>query len=237
MGLGDIANKAASAAKKKIGLGNQSATLVKMFIDELELFLNPNQLNHSIKVNHSKDEHAGMERKGPDGKSTVVSSSTPVSTGPESLSFELMLDGTGATGRETDVPSEISRLAKAVFGPLGDPKKRKEKVVISWGDTISFTGHVETFDISYNLFKPDGTPLRATVKLSFLGTSVLTQVNEKERGKTKELDIDEARTLVNACNAVYNSPVGYIAVAKANKLTTVRKLKPGSTLVFPPKKE
>jgi hypothetical protein len=235
--VGNIAKKAGSAAKKKLGIGGESGTLTKLKIgNDFEVFLNPNQLSHSIKVNHAKSETATIEGKDKEGKQTVITPTVPVSTDPESLSFELMLDGTGVTGRETDVPSEIAKLAKAVFGPLNDSKKRKEEVTIKWGEIISFTGHVETFDTTYTLFKPDGTPLRATVKLSFLGNSTLTKAPEKERGKTKEIDIDAAKTIVNACNAIYNSPVAYIAVAKANKLTNVRKLKSGSKLVFPPKK-
>jgi hypothetical protein len=238
-----------SAAKKKVGLDKKnSGKLAKLQIsfpagsieekDIYTAFLNPNQLSHSIKVNFSNTGTATITGTDATGAVRVITPTKPVSTDPESLNFELLLDATGATGTTTNIPAELKKLSGLLFKALASSDAEKEHTVqVFWNKIITFIGHVESFDVSYLLFSPDGVPLRATVKLSFLGESKLTEVGDYKRNQTtKELDVNTAKTLVSMCNTVYNSPIGHIAVAKANKLTNIRKLAPGTKLVFPPKK-
>jgi hypothetical protein len=253
----------AEAAKKKV-VGqfskDEDGTLVRLKIAPVsakdsndpskiyEVFLNPNQLTHKIKINVSKPETINQSKSENDesGDSTPDTSSQGssdknndplkvLSIDPETLSFTLMIDGTGASGVLTDVSAEIKKLATVTYN---SPMVKEERINIVWGETISFNGYLESFDANYTLFKPSGAPLRATVTLSFIGQSELTKLSgqDSRQSNTKEIDIDDAKTIVNMCSMVYNNPGAYIAVAKANKLTNVRQLKPGSKLSFPPKK-
>jgi hypothetical protein len=257
----------AEAAKKKV-VGqfskDEDGSLVRLKISTVsakgsnessktyEVFLNPNQLTHNIKINVSKPDTINQS-KTEDNTDTPNASSTNNSTAgssngdtandilkvlsidPEKLNFTLMLDGTGASGVLTNVAAEIEKLATITYKQSVAQQKRLN---IIWGDTISFNGYLESFDVNYTLFKPSGAPLRATVALSFIGESGLTDLptDDFRQSNTKEIDIDDAKTIVNMCSMVYNNPGAYIAVAKANKLTNVRQLKPGSKLSFPPKK-
>lgn len=229
--LSGLAEKGKSEIKKKLGLGKPT-TVQKLKIGSYVVLLNPNQISHSFKVNYVKQETATG------GKDTTGGDMNKASTGPESLSFDLMLDGTGATGTLMEVDVEVAAIATATYKELKDTKETKKLVEITWGKTIPhFTGFLETFDVSYSLFDKSGKPLRATVKLSFVGFSKLTEEKRKTSNKsTTEVEIGNDKTITNLCKAIYKTPAAYIAVAKSNKLTNVRKLKPGTKLVFPPKK-
>ncbi len=222
--LGSLVDK----GKSKLGFGSSNnASLTKLKIGKTySVFLNPNQISHCIRINYIQQDSLTLRNS--------VKKITPTSTKPESLSFSLTLDGTGATGSITNVSEEISNLMVVAYHPLVKPDDKQTEIEIKWGSTINFMGYLESFEVVYTLFKPNGEPLRAIVALLFIGKSILTKVEGAlDRTDLKEVEVDSVKTIVNLCKTVYNTPVVYIALAKANKLTTVRKLKSGTKLFFP----
>jgi hypothetical protein len=217
--------------KSKLGFdANHNASLTKLKIGKTySVFLNPNQISHSIRIDYIQQDGLTVKNN--------VKKIAPASTKPESLSFTLMLDGTGSTGSLTNISEEISNLMAVTYHPLVKPEDKQTEIEIKWGTTIDFMGYLESFEVIYTLFKPNGEPLRATVALLFIGKSVLTKVGDLHRTIVKEIEVDSVKTIVNLCKMTYNTPAVYIALAKANKLATVRKLKPGIKLFFPPLKE
>ncbi|MGI4865086.1 MAG: hypothetical protein ACRYFZ_14280 [Janthinobacterium lividum] len=83
------------------------------------------------------------------------------------LAFRLLLDGTRAIdGNLLEVSQEIAAFQKllvAFHGQLRSPYY----VQVSWGN-FRFQGRLTTFNVSYSLFRPDGTPVRAKVELAFV---------------------------------------------------------------------
>ena len=235
--LSGLAEKGKAQIKKKLGL-NDAVAAEKLKIGDYTVFLNPNQISHSFKVNYVKPETAAGAPPPPTTPANTTAPALNVaSSEPESLTFDLLLDGTGATGMIVDVDSEIAAISKATYKKLVDKNEKKKEIEITWGRTVNgFKGFLETFDVTYSLFDKSGKPLRATVKLAFAGYSSLTDAPRRADNNTTEINVDMAQTITNMCKAVYTSPSAYIAVAKSNKLTNVRKLKPGTKLVFPPKK-
>jgi hypothetical protein len=81
------------------------------------------------------------------------------------LSFDTVIDTTGLIDpKRTNLPAEIQKIETIVYtynGQIHTPNFVK----MEWGDHLVFYGTITSLDISYTLFKPDGTPLRA--KLSF----------------------------------------------------------------------
>ncbi len=219
--------------KSQLGFGSDnSAALTKLKIGETySVFLNPNQIAHSIKVNFIQQDHLSITTK------NELNKIVPISVKPESLSFTLTLDGTGSTGSLTNVPEEILNLMNATYHPLLRSGETQTELKIEWGSTINFKGYLESFEVVYTLFKSSGEPLRAIVSLSFLGKSSLTKAEGSiHRNTAKELELDSTKTIVNLCNSFYNTSGLHIALAKANKLTTIRKLESGKKIYFPPYK-
>jgi hypothetical protein len=153
----------------------------------------------------------------------------------QNLSFELLIDGTGASGDVKEVTKEIYDLRKTV-GFNGDIH-RPNKLFIIWGYFI-FKGVITDLDIQYTLFRPNGTPLRAKVKLSFKEDTDTVErqldLNLKSADLTHHRLVKEGDRLDNLTNSIYNSPRYVTEVAKANNLTTFRKIPVGKEFVFPP---
>jgi nucleoid-associated protein YgaU len=231
--------KATALGKNKLGIDSGFGELEKLKIyvegdpkEKYKCVLNPTDLSHKFSVSISETQIANGTPPTP-----AVAPKTN-STEPETLSFDLLLDGTGVTGTIIDVASEINDLSKAVYQAPKTKEDKQSQVIIKWGHTIEeFKGNLESFSVSYSLFDPSGNPLRAKVSLSFVGRSSLSKLTTvKRKSNTQVVDLKEGSNLTTICKSVYNSPLTYIAVAKVNKLTNVRKLKPGTKLTLPPKK-
>ncbi len=85
------------------------------------------------------------------------------------MSFELMFDGyeTG-TNVHTSFVENLMKLAY-VQDPNGpEDKKRPPKVAVKWGEgkLPEFQGVIESVSAKYTLFLPDGTPVRASCRVT-----------------------------------------------------------------------
>jgi len=151
------------------------------------------------------------------------------------LNFKLLIDGTGASGVKKNVTENIL-LLRATVGYDGRLHQTRP-VVIVWG-FFFFKGYIQTLDIHYKLFSPDGKPLRAEVTLSFSAStdpvSRVLQSDPQSADLTHTRQIKAGDRLDNLCNSIYGAPRFNLEVAKANDLTTIRKLPLGQTFVFPP---
>ena len=82
----------------------------------------------------------------------------------EEFSFDFVIDGTGASGEKRDVTKDIDKFRRTVgFNGI---IHRPNLLVVVWGKFIR-TCILSKIDIKYNLFKQDGTPLRATISATF----------------------------------------------------------------------
>lgn len=153
----------------------------------------------------------------------------------DQLNFNLIIDGTGASGVKKDVMLDILKL-RATVGFNGNDHKTNVVYAV-WG-LFLFIGHVHTLDIKYKLFNPDGKPLRAEVSLGFTATT--DPITRLLTSNTKSADLTHRRLVLdgdrldNLCNGIYGAPRFLLEVAKANGLTSFRKLSVGKELIFPP---
>lgn len=160
-------------------------------------------------------------------------------------SFELVLDMTGIGGLSLANPipqtvdQRIADFVDIAANYKGDAH-RPRYLKLSWG---SLTANVvmESLDITYNLFAPDGTAIRARLSTSFRDVSSYEMMQAKKRNSSPDLThervIKQGDTLPGLCKAIYGDPGLYQEVARANQLTNFRKLVPGSTVFFPPLKK
>jgi len=152
-----------------------------------------------------------------------------------SLSFDLTIDGTGASGESREVLLDIAKL-KAIIGFNGDLHETNRLLVV-WGSQL-FSGVYRSLTVKYTLFRPSGIPLRAVVSLSFSEAKEplagLKELNLASSDLTHKRLVRDHDRLDLMCYQIYNESRFYIEVADANDLTTFRKLESGQELVFPP---
>jgi nucleoid-associated protein YgaU len=92
--------------------------------------------------------------------------------------------------------------------------------------------------INYKLFNPDGVPVRAVIKATFLefmrNEWMVKKQNDQSPDVTHVRTVKEGDTLPLLAYEVYGDPKYYLSVAKANQLFDFRELVPGQELRFPP---
>jgi hypothetical protein len=193
-----------------------------------EVMLNPD----SIKLQRSIDYN---EEQAPDSSST---SQKYKSSPSDKLNFDIVIDCTGVVKPDrTKMKDEVSALEKIVFTYNGDIH-RPNFVKIQWGNDFEFKGVLTSFDTSYTLFSPDGSPLRAKVSLGF-SQYISPATAEKKAGKkspdlTHRVNVEEGVTLPQLCYRIWKDDSRYIQVARYNRLNKFRNLKGIRRLIFPP---
>ena len=175
------------------------------------------------------------EKQSPDSSS---SSQKYKNTPSEKLSFDIIIDCTGVVdAKRIDLTAEIDLLESVVYKYNG-AIHRPNFVKIQWGKNLVFKGVLKTFDTTYTLFKPDGSPLRAKVSLNF--TEYISPEDLKKYEKQQSPDVThlvkiiQGDTLPGLCQKIWNNPDYYVQVAEFNGLNKFRNLKGGNNLVFPP---
>ncbi|MEP2935619.1 MAG: hypothetical protein ABJM06_07860 [Gilvibacter sp.] len=159
-------------------------------------------------------------------------------TPSDKLNFDIIIDCTGVVDeKRVNMADEIDRLENIIFTYQGDIH-RPAFVKIQWGKDITFKSVLKSFDTTYTLFKPDGSPLRAKVSLSF-GEYVSPKVAKKEEAAqspdmTHLVEVVQGDTLPGLCQKVWNDPNYYIQLARYNDLNKFRNLRGVSSLLFPP---
>ncbi|HWY39141.1 MAG TPA: hypothetical protein VNY73_11315, partial [Bacteroidia bacterium] len=139
--------------------------------------------------------------------------------------------------KRTSMATEIDALTKIVYTYNGDIH-RPNFVKIQWGKTTTFKGVLTSLDTSYTLFRPDGSPLRAKLSLSF--TQYISTKTVKKLDKQNSPDVThlvtvvEGITLPQLCQNVWNDDEYYVQVARYNDLNKFRSLKGIDKLIFPP---
>ena len=117
---------------------------------------------------------------------------------------------------------------------------RPRYLKLSWGSLISKCV-LKSAEITYNLFKPDGTPLRAKIACNF-SENIEDKKRTAQEGKnspdlTHQRQVQEGDTLPLMTYRIYGDPSYYLKVARFNNLTNFRQLEVGRTLYFPPLKQ
>jgi LysM repeat protein len=197
---------------------------------KFELMLNPSSFSHGYGIKYDD------KKKKPLG--TAASELKFAGYDNETLDFTTVLDGTGVvkTTKPIDVNQQISAFKKVAYSYVGD-KHEPNVVHLSWG-TLYFICRLTSFKVEYVLFKPDGTPLRAKLSLTFSG--YMTNKEEALKSKrsspdlTHVIEFKAGDTLPLLCQKVYQDGSYYMKVAKANNLASFREIKPGTQLFFPP---
>ena len=198
--------------------------------------INPESFTQTFKIN--ADTSQGHGNPGTEAKYK--------STEPEQLRLEFVLDGTktmeGYGGDNKDyvskkVHDQLDDLMKCVYNFDGKIH-RPRFLIVHWGSEMDFKCVLSNLDLNYTLFEPDGSPLRVKVNATFLAHKSREQLLAESRASSPDLThyrkVNQGDRLDLLSNEIYNNPKYLMQLGKVNNLVTIRRIKAGSDLYFPP---
>jgi hypothetical protein len=155
---------------------------------------------------------------------------------PQNVAFEIYFDATGTVdGSITAVDDQITTFKEICFdyqAELHEPNY----LIISWG-TLVFKCKLKSLDLTYSLFKQDGTPLRAKAAVKFEqaleADAIFQDADPKSPDLTHELVVQAGDTLPLLCYRIYGESSYYMEVALFNKISNFRDLVPGTVIRLP----
>jgi hypothetical protein len=198
------------------------------------VLMNPSRYSHQYNIEYTDPQAPGSSGGSPNFNRVPS----------ESVAFELIFDGTGVVPVQSsnsvpDVQKQIDAFKGLVFGYSGQIHSPKF-LILAWG-TLLFKCRLKTLGFQYTLFKPDGTPLRATANASFDGyqdeSDLAREANKTSPDLTHLITVKAGDTLPLLCWDVYGTSSLYLRVAQFNELTGFRDIAVGTQLLFPPLSE
>nr|WP_253937946.1 hypothetical protein [Dickeya dadantii] len=139
---------------------------------QFDVMLNPAGIRHEHGINYTNRAAAGNRALG-----SLAPRLAFASYQSESLSFEMMIDGTGVVEQpqKPDVAGQIAQLKNVVYRYVGD-KHEPCVVVLTWG-TLSFKGRLTRLAIRYSLF--DAAARRCAPPSSCVSTTIWTTASRR----------------------------------------------------------
>lgn len=191
-----------------------------------EVMLNPSQFSHGYSISYNQTKTLGQLAS--DLKFSAIK--------PDTVNFDILLDNTGVVKGSADVQSRIEKLNGIVYKYDGDGHEPNH-VRLLWGSLL-FYGRLSSMSVAYTLFSPQGDPLRAKIKMSFLGfmstQEEARRANRSSPDMTHMVVFKAGDRLPLLCQRIYNDATHYASVARINNITNFRDISPGTRIVFPP---
>lgn len=196
-----------------------------------KVIVNPEKYSLSYKTEYKDQAPQGSSK--PDLKF--------IHSGTQNLDLEFLFDRTGVipgypNDKEKGVEHDIEEFKRITFQYNGDNHK-PNYLKILWG-TLEFNCVLSEMNIDYKLFRSDGMPIRAIAKVKFRSFIDNDKKIAEEQKNSPDLThirtVIEGDTLPLMTYRIYGDSKYYLEVAKANQLTTFRKLKTGQKIYFPP---
>lgn len=199
-------------------------------IEQFVVPVNPESYGENIKVEYDQEKGVGNEGTGGKYKGAP----------PAELKMDFTLDGTGTIQgyyyNDLSVLDQVEKLKKVVYNKKSD-KHRPNFCIVFWGD-LAFQCVMTSLDIKYTLFDEDGRPLRAKTSAAF--SEYIAKEEREARANENSPDLTHMRKATSSdrldllTHEIYNESNLLLQVAKANGLTSLRKLRAGAEIFFPP---
>jgi len=213
-------------ARNKMTIVAYSSNKYSGQVGKCTVKINPATYSHDYQVNYNNETAQGAPG------TTLKFKGIP----PESVSFEIYFDATGAIENNTvPVKTLIDQFKKVCFTYNGDIHE-PNYLIISWGSLV-FKCKLVSMNLNYTLFKQDGTPLRAKASVKFEkaidANMIAKEANSKSPDLTHYVLVKQGDTLPLICYRTYGDCAYYMEVASYNNIVNFRNLKPGSKLYLP----
>ena len=189
--------------------------------------INPSSYTHDHQINYNNSTAQGAPG------TTLKFKGIP----PETISFDIYFDATGAIeNNKVPVKTQLDQFKKVCFvynGSIHEPNY----LIVSWGSLV-FKCKLTSLNLSYSLFKKDGTPLRVKASVKFEeavdANLISKEANNKSPDLTHLIIVKQGDKLPLICYNVYGDCSYYLEVAKHNNIVNFRNLVPGTKLYLPP---
>ncbi|MDX2070787.1 MAG: hypothetical protein SFV55_20325 [Haliscomenobacter sp.] len=196
--------------------------------------MNPESYSKNFKI--ETDNRRGHGNEGTDPRYN--------STAPEELKLDFIFDGTDTIEnyRYTDpsdksVKKQLELFMKTVYQMAGNIH-RPNFLKVHWGEYLVFPCILSNLDINYQLFESNGDPLRIKISATFLNYIAQEERTARERQSSPDLThlrlAKAGDRLDLMTHKIYNDTKYMLQVARVNNLVSLRVLKPGKEMRFPP---
>ena len=209
-------------------------------IGSFEAMYNPVSFSQQYEVSH--DLHSsGIDSASQQTAKYIFSK-------PQSLSFDLVFDGTGVEQigitqflPQKNVSERVKELIDLTYrmnGEIHEPNF----LIVEWGGRqnggLIFPCRMSSVNVTYTSFNRDGSPLRAQLAVTLIFDQELEKTNIEDAKASPDLThtrtVKSGDTLPLLTKAVYGTSIYYLQVAQVNNLDDFRNLTPGQELFFPP---
>jgi nucleoid-associated protein YgaU len=152
---------------------------------------------------------------------------------PEELDLDLFFDET-----DTQLDVRVHTTPLRMLATRNFLFDKPPLVMFMWGTVVSKMSYVSRVDVTYTFFRPDGTPLRAKVKVHLkewhdkLLSLAQNPTTRSEARKTWV--VTEGQTLDWIAYQEYNDPAHWRHIAEVNNLDDPLALRPGQILKLTP---
>ena len=197
-------------------------------VSSLTFFLNPSSITMTKKIKIDMHEDSSANK----GKPKAVS------TEPIELKFgELWFD-------TYDTREHVRKKYITTLEGLLDPVAEQHYVPVVgpvWGEfnatknSPDYYFYVQSLNVTYTMFLPDGTPVRAKVTLALMQANPeVQQVEFQSPDHAKLYTVIRGDTLQSIAMSSYDDPREWRRIADLNGITDPMSLKPGTKLLVPP---
>jgi hypothetical protein len=190
--------------------------------DEIEVLFNPKEYIIEKKTPWKEHEIQGLD-----------SPAVEFTLGERKrLSMELFFD---TSEDKSDVREYTDKIEELML--VNADEHRPPLLLFSWGN-LKFKCVLEDLVQRFTMFKTDGTPLRAILKVMFKEYSTsASQFKEKPRNSsdhTKRILMREGESLSSISAREYRDPTKWRVIAMANDVENPLGVEPGTVLKLPP---
>jgi len=215
---------------------NASGELTKAFLtnvetnEQIEFLFNPTE--YSLSKSNSWDSVAIV---GFDVPPTEFQGGNPTT-----LSLDLFFDTYEMNQDVRTYTDKVFKLTKISDETRRNSQRgRPPRVLFNWGRVFSFQAVITSLSITYTLFKPDGTPVRAKMKLELQeceDASIQPPQNPTSQGfwGHKVHVVQPGDTIGLIAYKHYENPRSWRLIADTNGLDNPKDLRPGQVLEIVP---
>jgi contractile injection system tube protein len=188
---------------------------------------------------YTKNFAVALEKKRAHGKNGT--DPRYISTEPEQLKLDFILDGTntieGYVYQNMTVEDQLNKFLNCAYNMDQKIHRPRFLVVIWGGNYLKFKCVLSDLDINHTLFNPDGKPLRIKIGATFLNyknsdEQAQTQGNSPDLTHYRLSKQDDRLDLLTY--DIYNDSSYFMQIARVNNLSSIRNIKAGTDLYFPP---
>jgi nucleoid-associated protein YgaU len=160
---------------------------------------------------------------------------------PQTMTLSLLFD-TFDTGKDVrKVYTDKVWKLMDIDPSLHDKKSksgRPPQVLFQWGQAFGFIAVINSITQKFVLFNDDGTPVRATLEVGFQQVKEAGKLPPQNPtsggvGGSREWVVKDGDSLASIAYAEYGDSNAWRPIADINRLTQVRRLRPGLVLELP----